>query len=94
MSELKTQAGEKLEVGAVSEELLEKYNRPGPRYTSYPTAPVWQDNFGPDDLEQFYACSRCNGSRHVSGAETASRVAVGATKPSSCSVISSICTFR
>jgi oxygen-independent coproporphyrinogen III oxidase len=36
----------------VSEELLERYNRPGPRYTSYPTAPVWQDNFGPDDFEQ------------------------------------------
>jgi oxygen-independent coproporphyrinogen-3 oxidase len=39
----------------ISEDFLEKYNRPGPRYTSYPTAPVWQDNFGPDDLEQFYA---------------------------------------
>src|SRR3984957_13888195 len=39
----------------ISEEFLEKYNRPGPRYTSYPTAPVWQDNFGPNDLEQFYA---------------------------------------
>src|ERR1700686_2894014 len=39
----------------ISQEFLEKYNRPGPRYTSFPTAPVWQDNFGPDDLEQFYA---------------------------------------
>src|SRR6202140_1465590 len=39
----------------ISEAFLEKYNRPGPRYTSYPPAPVWQDNFGPDDLEQFYA---------------------------------------
>src|SRR5260370_24233851 len=39
----------------ISEAFLEKYNRPGPRYTSYPTAPVWQDNFAPDDLEQFYA---------------------------------------
>src|SRR5712664_4495834 len=38
----------------ISEAFLEKYNRPGPRYTSYPTAPVWQDNFGPDDLEQYY----------------------------------------
>jgi oxygen-independent coproporphyrinogen-3 oxidase len=38
----------------ISEEFLEKYNRPGPRYTSYPTAPVWQDDFGPDDLEEFY----------------------------------------
>jgi oxygen-independent coproporphyrinogen III oxidase len=39
----------------ISETFLEKYNRPGPRYTSYPTAPVWQDDFGADDLEQFYA---------------------------------------
>ncbi len=39
----------------ISEAFLAKYNRPGPRYTSYPTAPVWQDDFGPDDLEQFYA---------------------------------------
>jgi len=30
-------------------ELLERYDRPGPRYTSYPTAPVWTDNFGPSD---------------------------------------------
>jgi oxygen-independent coproporphyrinogen III oxidase len=55
MSEVKTQTGEKLEIGAVSEELLEKYNRPGPRYTSYPTAPVWKDDFGPADLEESYA---------------------------------------
>ncbi len=39
----------------VSEEFLNKYNRPGPRYTSYPTAPVWRDDFGPDDLEQTFA---------------------------------------
>jgi len=35
----------------VSEEFLERYNRPGPRYTSYPTAPVWTDSFGPEQLE-------------------------------------------
>ena len=39
----------------ISEAFLEKYNRPGPRYTSYPTAPVWQNDFGPDDLERYYA---------------------------------------
>jgi oxygen-independent coproporphyrinogen III oxidase len=55
MSDVKTRSGEKLEIGAVSEELLEKYNRPGPRYTSYPTAPVWKDDFGPADLEECYA---------------------------------------
>jgi oxygen-independent coproporphyrinogen III oxidase len=36
----------------VSEEFLAKYNCPGPRYTSYPTAPVWGDDFGPQDLER------------------------------------------
>jgi len=30
--------------------LIEKYDRPGPRYTSYPTAPEWDDNYGPDDF--------------------------------------------
>ena len=35
----------------VSDEILERYNRPGPRYTSYPTAPVWLDNFGIEDYE-------------------------------------------
>jgi oxygen-independent coproporphyrinogen III oxidase len=39
----------------VSEEFLARYNRPGPRYTSYPTAPVWNDAFGPDDLERVHA---------------------------------------
>src|SRR6266850_2139729 len=38
----------------VGEEFLARYNRPGPRYTSYPTAPVWNDSFGPDDLEHVH----------------------------------------
>lgn len=38
----------------VSQEFLTKYNKPGPRYTSYPTAPVWNDAFGPDDLERVH----------------------------------------
>ena len=45
------QMREELHVG---EEFLARYNRPGPRYTSYPTAPVWNDSFGPDDLEQVH----------------------------------------
>jgi oxygen-independent coproporphyrinogen-3 oxidase len=49
------QNGERFDVGKVSDEFLEKYNRPGPRYTSYPTAPVWKDDFGPDDLENYQA---------------------------------------
>src|ERR1700752_3158743 len=38
----------------VSEEFLERYNRPGPRYTSYPTAPVWNDSFGPAELQKVH----------------------------------------
>ena len=41
----------------VNEEFLARYNRPGPRYTSYPTAPVWNDEFGPRDLEQVHAAA-------------------------------------
>ena len=33
----------------VSLDLLRRYNVPGPRYTSYPTAPVWKENFTPLD---------------------------------------------
>jgi len=29
--------------------LVEKYDRSGPRYTSYPTAPVWKEQFSPED---------------------------------------------
>ena len=36
---------------SVGEEFVERYNRPGPRYTSYPTAPVWTDSFGPAEYE-------------------------------------------
>ena len=39
----------------VSEAFLARYNRPGPRYTSYPTAPVWNDAFGPADLQTAHA---------------------------------------
>ncbi len=34
----------------VEDVLLERYNLSGPRYTSYPTAPVWQDAFSADAL--------------------------------------------
>jgi oxygen-independent coproporphyrinogen-3 oxidase len=36
---------------SVNEDFVNRYNRPGPRYTSYPTAPVWVDTFGPADHE-------------------------------------------
>lgn len=34
---------------AVSTEVLIRYDKPGPRYTSYPTAPAWSDSFGDVD---------------------------------------------
>ena len=36
---------------SVTEDFVNRYNRPGPRYTSYPTAPVWTDFFGPQEFE-------------------------------------------
>jgi len=33
-------------------DLLKKYNRPGPRYTSYPTAPHFHEGFGPEEYRQ------------------------------------------
>ena len=36
----------------VSEEMVNRYNVPGPRYTSYPTAPEWVGEFGPDDHDR------------------------------------------
>lgn len=47
---------------SVPTELLRKYDRPGPRYTSYPTVPVWTEEFGSGDyvrhLEQYAASDR------------------------------------
>jgi oxygen-independent coproporphyrinogen-3 oxidase len=34
----------------IDPELVRKYDRPGPRYTSYPTAPCFDDGFGPADF--------------------------------------------
>src|SRR5215470_17032994 len=33
-------------------EIIAKYDQPGPRYTSYPTAPEWDDAFGAADLRE------------------------------------------
>lgn len=37
---------------SVTEEILQRYNVAGPRYTSYPTAPEWNDQFGPADYRK------------------------------------------
>ena len=46
---------------SVGEDFVNHYNRPGPRYTSYPTAPVWIDSFGPKEFEG--AIDDANGKR-------------------------------
>ena len=53
-SEAVNNSADSLQVGQITDAVLEKYNRPGPRYTSYPTAPVWKDDFSSDDLENYY----------------------------------------
>ncbi len=35
-----------------------KYDQPGPRYTSYPTAPVWNEDFGESDFRAALARTR------------------------------------
>ena len=45
----------------VTREILDRYNVPGPRYTSYPTAPEWADSFGPADFEESLAESNRSG---------------------------------
>jgi oxygen-independent coproporphyrinogen-3 oxidase len=55
MSDAKRKQADTVFIGQISDAFLEKYNRPGPRYTSYPTAPVWKDDFGPDDFEKYCA---------------------------------------
>lgn len=46
----------------LSRELLEKYGGQAPRYTSYPTAPEWSDDFGPAE----YARALAEADRHAS----------------------------
>src|SRR5580704_5881822 len=55
MRDATTKQSGRLQIAQISDATLEKYNRPGQRYTSYPTAPVWKDDFGPDDFEKYCA---------------------------------------
>ena len=52
----------KVSAMALSAALLEKYSKPGPRYTSYPTAPYFNEAFGEkawrDELEKTQASGR------------------------------------
>jgi oxygen-independent coproporphyrinogen-3 oxidase len=49
---------EPLPIAKVSLDLLHRYNVPGPRYTSYPTAPVWREGFNARDYETVLRESR------------------------------------
>jgi oxygen-independent coproporphyrinogen-3 oxidase len=42
--------------------LLKKYDRPGPRYTSYPTAPLFSSAFGPQDYKRAIIATNQSGS--------------------------------
>jgi oxygen-independent coproporphyrinogen-3 oxidase len=42
----------RLDVPTPSEELMRRYDVAGPRYTSYPTAPEWKQDFGPAHLAE------------------------------------------
>jgi len=46
--------------------LVQKYNQPVPRYTSYPTVPFWEDSISKQDWEQAFA-SRFEAVNHVNG---------------------------
>jgi oxygen-independent coproporphyrinogen III oxidase len=61
MERIETASAEMTGIGQISDAFLEKYNRPGPRYTSYPTAPVWKDDFGAGDLERSFAAAEERG---------------------------------
>ena len=46
-----------MKLGPVPLDLLRRYNVQGPRYTSYPTAPVWKEGFGPAEYERALSAS-------------------------------------
>ena len=46
--------------------LVRKYNKPVPRYTSYPTVPFWKDDLDLKEWEQVFS-SRFNDENHING---------------------------
>lgn len=44
----------------ITREMLEKYDLPGPRYTSYPTAPEWSEEFGDAEYREALARAAAN----------------------------------
>lgn len=47
-----TQLHHEIDFSAITPELVAKYDRPGPRYTSYPTAPQFTSNFTAEDYRK------------------------------------------
>ena len=41
----------------IPRDLVDKYDQPGPRYTSYPTVPEWSADFGPADVASALAAN-------------------------------------
>jgi oxygen-independent coproporphyrinogen-3 oxidase len=50
LTSLEATAGDANRVARVADELLDRYGRQGPRYTSYPPAPAWSEAIGAEDL--------------------------------------------
>ena len=50
--------GRGMKPAEVSLDLLRRYNVPGPRYTSYPTAPAWKETYGASDYAAILAEAR------------------------------------
>ena len=47
----------------VNLDLVKKYNKPGPRYTSYPTAPHFAESVGQDIWDEHIRLTNSNGDR-------------------------------
>ena len=49
--------------GEIDLELLKRFNQPGPRYTSYPTAPVFSPEFTAEDFRAEIVDTNSEGGR-------------------------------
>ncbi|NJK97144.1 MAG: hypothetical protein HC905_21515 [Bacteroidales bacterium] len=66
---MKTQDKTGVETGFLNEKaicLIEKYNKPGPRYTSYPPATYFHDGYKDTDYIQSLKESNLHGPSHIS----------------------------
>ena len=66
------QGGSNVDHMTFNRALVEKYDRPGPRYTSYPTAPQFHEAFAEDDY--FQACRAAKTGMQERGGDPAAQV--------------------